>query len=382
MSPCVDPIVGKILAGWRYDISGIAPEMRSDYEDHLAGCVRCRSRQRLHRTIDISLIALASVSAGMFLLAFGVIRHFGPHHAFWLEIAALAGFALSALIWLIVAVATPAPMVMVRRRQDWREARTRPLAGRNSRALSGRIAAEDHRLVTPRDFENHAWLPETRCLVAAGQRGRFASGGTAAIAPILRVRRTRQNHARSFQQLCMLPGRARYRGVAGNFPPAGPGGPFHFKFRFSHFRCKFLWRSFRCDLATFCQPAVTHLPSHLIFLLLISRCARGGARVDEFVSKIIGRKCAKRCLISAGVLAAAVVGAGCQSELFANVIGHARNEPGVGALVSQRFRHFMAAGFCSGARVDDLARQLAVYGARQHFHRLQPARRAARRRQS
>lgn len=113
MSQCVDPIVGKILAGWRYDISGIAPEMRGDYEDHVATCERCRSRQRLHRTIDISLIALASVSAGMFLLAFGVIRHFEPRHTFWLEIAALAGFALSALIWLIVAVATPAPMVMV-----------------------------------------------------------------------------------------------------------------------------------------------------------------------------------------------------------------------------------------------------------------------------
>ncbi|HXZ42147.1 MAG TPA: hypothetical protein VEG68_15485 [Terriglobales bacterium] len=113
MSQCVDPIVGKILAGWRYDISGIAPEMRADYEDHFAACERCRSRQRLHRTIDISLIVLASVSAGMFLLAFGVIRHFGPRHAFWLEIAALAGFALSALIWLIVAVATPAPTVMV-----------------------------------------------------------------------------------------------------------------------------------------------------------------------------------------------------------------------------------------------------------------------------
>ena len=25
MSQCVDPIVGKILAGWRYDISGLAP---------------------------------------------------------------------------------------------------------------------------------------------------------------------------------------------------------------------------------------------------------------------------------------------------------------------------------------------------------------------
>jgi hypothetical protein len=113
MSDCVDPIVGKILAGWRYDISGIAPEMRGDYEDHFAACERCHSRQRLHRTIDVSLIALASVSAGMFLLAFGVIRHFGPRHAFWLELTALAGFGLSLLIWLVVAVTTPAPMAVV-----------------------------------------------------------------------------------------------------------------------------------------------------------------------------------------------------------------------------------------------------------------------------
>src|SRR5579863_2130781 len=113
MSQCIDPIVGKILAGWRYDISGLAAEMGSDYEEHFASCEHCRSRQRLHRTIDISLIVLASVSAGVFLLAFGVIRHFGPRNAFWLEIAALVGFALSALIWLIVAVATPAPMAVV-----------------------------------------------------------------------------------------------------------------------------------------------------------------------------------------------------------------------------------------------------------------------------
>jgi hypothetical protein len=113
MSQCVDPIVGKILAGWRYDISGITLEMRGDYEQHFAACEFCRSRQRLHRTIDLSLIALASVSAAVFLLAFGVIRHFGPRHAFWLELAALAGFALSALIWLGVAVATPAPLAMV-----------------------------------------------------------------------------------------------------------------------------------------------------------------------------------------------------------------------------------------------------------------------------
>lgn len=113
MSQCVDPVVGKILAGWRYDISGIAPEMRGVYEEHLALCERCRSHQRLHRGIDLGLIVLASLSAVVFLLTFGLIRHFGPRHAFWLELAALAGFALSALIWLVVAVATPAPTTMV-----------------------------------------------------------------------------------------------------------------------------------------------------------------------------------------------------------------------------------------------------------------------------
>lgn len=113
MSQCVDPLVGKILAGWRYDISGLAPEMREDYEEHFAACEHCRSRQKLHRIIDVSLIVLASISAGMFLLAFGVIRHFGPRHALLLELVALGGFALSALLWLVVAVATPAPTTVV-----------------------------------------------------------------------------------------------------------------------------------------------------------------------------------------------------------------------------------------------------------------------------
>src|SRR5579864_2857101 len=113
MGKCVDQFVGNILASWRYDISGIAPEMRGDYERHFAECTYCRAKQRLHRTIDISLIILTTVSAVVFLLAFGVIRHFGPRHAFWLEIAALAGFALSALIWVVVAVATPAPVTVL-----------------------------------------------------------------------------------------------------------------------------------------------------------------------------------------------------------------------------------------------------------------------------
>lgn len=110
---CVDPIVGKILAGWRYDISGLAPEMRGDYEGHFAGCAYCLKRQQIHRIIDVGLIALASISAAVFLLAFGVIRHFGPPYAFWLEIAALVGFALSALIWLVVAMVTPAPVTVL-----------------------------------------------------------------------------------------------------------------------------------------------------------------------------------------------------------------------------------------------------------------------------
>jgi hypothetical protein len=105
MSDCVEPIVGKILAGWRYDISGLAPEMRGDYELHFADCERCRSRQKLHRIVDISLIVLASASAAVFLLAFVLVRYFEPRHAFWLEVGALGGFALSALIWLVVDVA-------------------------------------------------------------------------------------------------------------------------------------------------------------------------------------------------------------------------------------------------------------------------------------
>ena len=112
MSQCVDQVVGDILAGWRYDISGIAPEMRADYEHHFLNCLHCRSRQRLHRTIDIGLIVVASISAVLFLIAFGAIRHFDPNHAHLLEFIALAGFAFSSLVWLIVALATPAPVVI------------------------------------------------------------------------------------------------------------------------------------------------------------------------------------------------------------------------------------------------------------------------------
>ena len=108
----MDRAVGGILASWRYDISGITPEMRGDYERHFAECEQCRSRRRLHRTIDLVLMALTACSALVFLLAFGAIRHFQPGHMLLLEIIAIGGFALSALLWLIVAVVTPAPLVM------------------------------------------------------------------------------------------------------------------------------------------------------------------------------------------------------------------------------------------------------------------------------
>src|SRR5215471_10718376 len=112
MAKCTDRVIGKILAGWRYDISGLAPEMRGDYEAHLATCEHCRSRQRLHRGIDIGLIVLASASMIVFLLAYGVIRYFKPNHAFWLEIGALGGFLLSMVLCLLVVIATPAPMAV------------------------------------------------------------------------------------------------------------------------------------------------------------------------------------------------------------------------------------------------------------------------------
>jgi len=113
MSKCVEKVVGDILAGWRYDISGITPEMRGDYEAHFAACEHCRKWRVLHRSIDIGLMVLASLSALVFLLAFGVIHHFAPRHTLVLEIAAGAGFLFSILVWLVVAVATPAPMLMV-----------------------------------------------------------------------------------------------------------------------------------------------------------------------------------------------------------------------------------------------------------------------------
>ena len=108
---CTDKVVSEILAGWRYDISGLAPEMREDYEQHFRDCAYCRGKQRWHRIADFTVLFLASASALAFLLAVGLIRHFNPAYALWLEIGAGIGFAISALVWVIVLVSTPVPVV-------------------------------------------------------------------------------------------------------------------------------------------------------------------------------------------------------------------------------------------------------------------------------
>jgi hypothetical protein len=123
-SSCNDQVVGDILSGWRYDISGLSPAMRTDYDQHLSDCGHCRRRQRVARTIDVLLISVSSLSILAFLLAAVVIHrvelitHIFTMHlrlsqthgvAISLEAVAVAGLIFSALLWVLVAVATPLP---------------------------------------------------------------------------------------------------------------------------------------------------------------------------------------------------------------------------------------------------------------------------------
>jgi hypothetical protein len=123
MARCTDQVVGDILSSWRYDISGISPEMRIDYEEHLETCVHCRHRQRLHRIIDVTLIGLSTLSILAFVLALAVIHHVQPlrdwvlvmhldgrYVALTLQMAAMLGLLISMVSWVLVAVATPAPV--------------------------------------------------------------------------------------------------------------------------------------------------------------------------------------------------------------------------------------------------------------------------------
>jgi len=120
---CSDRVVGAILASWRYDISGIYPEMRRDYEHHLAECSHCRARQNFHRSLDVALLVLTSLSVFFSLFALAVLMHIKPleHVAFtvlgldtfdmyhMLVSAAIAGVCFSVIAFLLVLTATPVP---------------------------------------------------------------------------------------------------------------------------------------------------------------------------------------------------------------------------------------------------------------------------------
>ena len=81
---CTDRVAGSILASWRYDISGISPEMRKDYEQHFAECPHCSARQKFHRSLDVTLAVLTSLAVFFFLFALAVLKHIRPveHMAF------------------------------------------------------------------------------------------------------------------------------------------------------------------------------------------------------------------------------------------------------------------------------------------------------------
>ena len=119
---CTDRVVGSILASWRYDISGISPEMRKDYEQHFAECPHCSSRQKFHRSLDVTLAVLTSLAVFFFLFALAVLKHIKPleHVAFnvfgldtfdtyhMLVSAGIAGLCFSVIALLLVLTTTPA----------------------------------------------------------------------------------------------------------------------------------------------------------------------------------------------------------------------------------------------------------------------------------
>jgi hypothetical protein len=119
---CTDRVVGSILASWRYDISGISPEMSRDYAQHLTECSHCKARQSFHRSLDGTLAVLTALSMISFLFALAVLQRvkFMENVAFnilgldkvsvyqMLVSAAFAGLGFSLIAFILVLVTTPA----------------------------------------------------------------------------------------------------------------------------------------------------------------------------------------------------------------------------------------------------------------------------------
>jgi hypothetical protein len=97
--------------------------MRRDNEQHYVECARCSARQKFHRSLDVTLAALTSVSALFFLFALAVLKHIKPleHMAFktfgldiedtyhMLFSAGIAGLCFSVIALALVLTATPVP---------------------------------------------------------------------------------------------------------------------------------------------------------------------------------------------------------------------------------------------------------------------------------
>jgi uncharacterized membrane protein len=97
--------------------------MRKDYEHHFAECAHCRARQQFHRSLDVALVILTSLSVFFSLFALAVLEHIKPleHVAFnifgldisdiyhMLTSAAIAGVCFSVIAFALVLMATPAP---------------------------------------------------------------------------------------------------------------------------------------------------------------------------------------------------------------------------------------------------------------------------------
>lgn len=133
-TPCTDQVIGAILSGWRYDISGTPLSLRGDYEAHLRGCAHCRGKQRLHRTVDVLLLAVTTLACMACFLAAVVMHrletirhlsgslhvHLGTDRALALahipqsitislEAVAVSGVIFSLLLWALVLMTTPVP---------------------------------------------------------------------------------------------------------------------------------------------------------------------------------------------------------------------------------------------------------------------------------
>jgi hypothetical protein len=97
--------------------------MRRDYENHFAECARCSARQKFHRSLDVTLAVLTSLSAVFFFFAVAVLKHIGPvehvaFNVFGLDVedtyhmlisAGVAGLIFSVTALALVLMATPVP---------------------------------------------------------------------------------------------------------------------------------------------------------------------------------------------------------------------------------------------------------------------------------